>query len=183
MADMQSMGLGKLGAPDIIIKRKFRWTLKITTPVGDIPEHFVKIAAKPQLEIEETEINFLNATTWIPGKGKWQPIAISYIDTTHVEMKSLYDWITTIYDFTDPINLKNSEKSGWNGTALLTMYDGCGSTVERWLLQSCWPQSINFGDLDYGNSEEAIIELTLRYSDVKYEGVCGPNPTPQCMGC
>lgn len=177
------MGIGQLGAPNIIIKRKFRWTLEISTPCGQIPKHYVKVAARPSLDVEETELNFLNATTWIPGKGKWQPITVTYIDVATQDMTGLYSWIATVYDFTDPVNLKQSEKAGWNGTALLTMYDGCGTSLETWLLQSVWPQSINFGELDYANSEEATIELTLRYSDVRYNSTCGGNPTPCCRGC
>lgn len=178
-----TMGIGRLGAPNIIIKRKFRWTLEISTPCGFIPRHFVKLAARPHLEIDEHEISFLNATTWIPGKGKWQPITVTYIDVADAEMAGLYNWIATVHDFTDPINLRNSEKAGWNGSALLTMYDGCGSPLEYWLLNSCWPQSANFGDLAYDDSSEATIELTLRFSEVTYQGVCGPNPSPCCRGC
>lgn len=177
------MGIGRLGAPDIIIKRKFRWTLEITTPCGNVPKHYVKLAARPSLDIDEIELNFLNATTWAPGKGKWQPINVTYVDVASQEMVGLYSWIATVYDFTDPFNLRQSEKAGWNGTALLTMYDGCGKQIENWLLQSCWPQSVNFGDLDYSSSDEATIELTLRYSDVRYRSTCGGNPIPCCRGC
>ncbi len=183
MALGTGMGIGRLGAPNIIIKRKFRWTLDIETPVGLIPRHYVKVAARPQLEIDETEINFLNGTTWIPGKGKWQPINVTYIDVVDRDMASLYNWIASIYDYTDPVGLKNTEKAGWNATAILTMYDGCGSPLETWSLGSCWPQSINFGDVDYASSEESTIELTLRYSEVKYLATCAPQPIPQCKGC
>lgn len=179
------MGIGQLGAPNIIIKRKFRWTFEVTTPCGNIPRHFVKVASRPQLEIDETELNFLNDTTWIPGKAKWQPINVSYIDTTSMEMQGLYNWIATLYDFTESATTRSnqSEKSGWAGTALLTMFDGCGSPLEFWLLGDCWPQSVNFGDLAYDDSGEANIELTLRYSNVRYKGVCGPTPLSCCTGC
>lgn len=182
---MPGMGLGRLGAPGIIIKRKFRWTLEISTPCGNIPRHYVKVAARPSLDIEETEINFLNSTTWIPGKARWQPITVSYIDVPDNEMQGLYNWINTLYDFTSDATTRDnmSEKAGWAGSALLTMFDGCGTPLENWLLQSVWPQSINFGDLDYASSEEATIELTLRYSDVRYRAFCGPNPEPCCSGC
>lgn len=181
---MVAMGIGRLGAPNIIIKRKFRYTLQFTTPCGPVPEHYVKMAARPQLDIDETEINFLNAVTWIPGKGRWQPLTVTYVDVASADMQGLYNWIATVYDFTDPVNLRNSEKAGWNGTGLLTMLDGCGQPLEFWVLNSCFPQSINFGDLDYGDSETATIELTIRYSDVQYFGVCGVQ-TPQgcCRGC
>ena len=182
------MGIGKLGNPGMILKRKFRYTLEFSTPCGPVPPNYVKLAARPSLEIEDQEVNFLNATTWIPGKGKWQPLSVTYYDTNADDMGGLYNWIATVYggfsgSASGANELKQSEKSGWDGTGLLTMYDGCGSPMERWLLGSVWPQSINFGDLDYGNSEEATIELTLRFSSVQYRGICGPSPSPCHQGC
>lgn len=178
------MGIGKLGDPDKIFKRKFRYTLKIETPCGEIPEWFVKTAARPQLDIEETELNFLNGVTWIPGKGKWQPITVTYIDVADSLQQNLYDWLVAVYDFTNPVRLKQTEKPGWNATGTLRMFDGCGALLERWVLKSMWPQSINFGDLDYSNSEEATIELTLRYSEVQWKPKCKlQDPDCECRGC
>lgn len=185
---MENMGIGKLGAPNLILKRKFRFTLEISTPCGNIPKHYVKVAARPQLEIEEQELNFLNAVTWVPGKGRWQPMSVTYIDVPDAEMVGLYKWMATVYDFTEPVTLRQAEKVSWAGQANLIMYDGCGNPLERWLLKSVWPQSINFGDLDYSNSEEATIELTLRYSEVAYQSLCGWTNNPGerfgcCDGC
>jgi hypothetical protein len=184
---MEAMGIGKLGDSKIIIKRKFRWTLGIETPLGKIPESYCKVASRPNLEIDETEINFLNATTWIPGKGKWQPLSVTYIDIAKDDLMPLYDWVTSLYDFSSSegaeVALKNTEKEGWNATATLKMFDGCGNQLEMWQLKSCWPQSINFGDLDYSSSDEATIELSLRYSGVVYYNSCGREPAPSCKGC
>ena len=178
------MGIGRLGAPNLILKRKFRFTLAISTPCGNVPEHYVKVAARPQLEIDETELNFLNAVTWVPGKGRWQPLSVTYHDVPDAEMVGLYSWITTVYNFQNPVELKQSEKAGWAGTAFLNMYDGCGVPMEGWILGSVWPQSVNFGDLDYADSEAATIELTLRYSEVEYASNCRMGqPAPCCEGC
>jgi hypothetical protein len=178
------MGIGPLGAPNIIIKRKFRWTMAISTPCGFLPAYICKTAERPKLEVEETELNFLNAVTWLPGKGKWQPISVTYYDIANASMQGLFNWIATIYNFTDPVNLTQSEKSGWAGTALLTMYDGCGKPLEAWLLGSVWPQSISFGDLDYSSSDFCTVDLTLKYSEVQYRSFCGGvNPVACCRGC
>lgn len=177
------MGIGRVGAPGVIFKRKFRWTLSITTPCGFIPEHYVKVAARPKLSIEKTEVNFLNATTWMPGKAKWEPISVTYIDVPAQDMAGLWNWIATVYNFTDPNGLSQSEKAGWNGVGLLTLYDGCGAPLERWLLGSMFPESVDFGELDYSSSDEVTIELGLVYSDVQYQGICGPNPQACCRGC
>lgn len=177
------MGIGRVGRPDIVFKRKFRWTLEISTPCGNVPKHFVKVASRPKLAIEETEINFLNAVTWIPGKAKWEPITVTYYDIPAGDMSGLWNWIATVYDFNKTADLPMSEKAGWNGTANLTLFDGCGAPLERWLLSSCWPSNIDWGELDYASSDEVTIELQLRYSDVIYQGICGPTPNGCCRGC
>ena len=181
MADRKPMGMGVIGRSDITFKRKFRWTFEIQGFCDDIknkvPEHFVKVAARPNLSVEETEINHLNAKMWIPGKGTWDTITVTYIDVAHDEMRSLWNWLATVYNFTDPVFLSQGEKRDWDATGILNMYDGCGTLLESWQLQHMFPSAINFGDLDYSSSDEATIELTLRYSDVKYRSYC-PDFTP-----
>lgn len=180
------MGIGLLGRPDIIIKRKFRWMLWISTPCGDIGPWFVKSASRPQIDLDETELHFRNAVTWIPGKGKWQPITVTYVDAANREMQGLYNWLATVYNFTQPVQLQQAEKRDWAGTALLALFDGCGTPLESWQLDSCFPQSIKWGELDYSDSAECTIELTLRYSEVTYtpNTLCGIQPPVSCCsGC
>lgn len=188
MADRKPMGIGVIGQPDIVYKRKFRWTFEIIgfcdNETNVVPEHFVTIASRPNLTVEETEINHLNAKTWIPGKASWETITVTYMDVANEQMRSLFNWLATVYDFTDPINLRNGERRDWDATGLLYMYDGCGTLLEGWQMQRMFPTAINFGDLDYSSSDVATIELTLRYSDVKYRSYCPDfQPEPCCGGC
>ena len=188
MASTKPMGIGVIGQPDVVFKRKFRYTFEIqgfcNNQKNVVPEYFVKVASRPNLEIEETEINFLNGKMWIPGKASWQTMALTYIDVAHTEMQSLWNWLATMYDFTDPVNLRQGNRRDWDATGVLSMYDGCGVLLEQWQLQHCWPTAIDFGDLDYSSSEEATIELTLRYWDVIYRSYCPDfTPTPCCTGC
>jgi hypothetical protein len=181
------MGIGNLGFSNLVFKKKFRYTFELQDICGNlkVPKHYVKVAARPNLDIEETEINFLNATTWIPGKAKWQTMTVTYIDVATADMAPLYSWLASIYNFTNPITLEmGSQRRDYTGTAILKLWDGCGSLLERWTLKSVWPKAINFGELDYNNSEEVTIELTLRYSEVKYEPICPAFPiNPCCSPC
>jgi hypothetical protein len=188
---MINMGIGELGGPSLVFKRKFRWTFQVNNVCGGqvrVPEHFVKLAARPNITIEETEINFLNAKTWIPGKGTWETITVTYYDVSQagngVGNEGLWSWLATVYDFTSPIELQQSStRESYGGDARLNLYDGCGTSMEEWLLHSVWPQAINFGELDYSSSEEVTIEVTLRYTDVEYFNFCGQDPSPCCEGC
>jgi hypothetical protein len=186
--DRKPMGIGQIGRPDMVFKRKFRWTFEIhgfcDNQKNVVPEHFVQTASRPNLSIEETEINHLNAKTWIPGKASWETITITYQDVAHVEMQSLWNWLVSVYDFTDPVNLPMGNKQDWNAQGILNLYDGCGVLLEGWQLNNMFPTAINFGELDYSSSDICTIELTLRYSDLKYRSYC-PNFIPQgcCTGC
>lgn len=181
------MGIGEIGKADKIFKRNFRWTMQFTIPCEDgvIPEYYVKTAGRPQIEIDEHELHFLNGVTWIPGKGKFQSLSVTYYDVAHRDMVGLYNWVLSVYDFNNPTDLHQSEKRGWSGFGVLNMYEGCGNLIESWGFDSCWPQSINFGNtLAYDDGEISTIELTIRYSQLYYKSHCGmPQPKGCCIGC
>jgi hypothetical protein len=201
---MARMGIGVLGDDNIVFKRKFRWTFTVEDICGSsaIPESFVKLAARPNLSIEETEINFLNAKTWIPGKGSWNTITVTYLDVANVagstvkpespgSPDNIYKWLASVYDFrgkaagATPGQLNNgSRRRDYAAVGVLKLYDGCGGILETWLLEDMWPTEVNFGDLDYASSDNVEIELTLRYSNVEYTPGCGATfPAPCCTTC
>jgi len=44
-----------------------------------------------------------------------------------------------------------------------------GNALEEWTIENCWPQTVNWGDLDYTSSDTADIEMTLRYDRAHME--------------
>lgn len=184
------MGMGVLVDDTTIFKRKFRWGMTITPKCKTggnkaISEEFVKLASRPNITIEETEINMKNGRTWIPGKASWETITVTFYDIVGEAagqgIMALYTWLASVYDFTQGIQGSRTERVARMGSSIsdyaaeieLRMYSGCGEVLEQWELLDAWPQAINFGDLDYASSEEATIELTIRYSDVRYCSCAG----------
>ena len=179
---MADMGLGELGKPEVMFKRKFRWKFIVDSPAGEIKMDYVKVAARPSLSIEETEINFLNAKMFIPGKATWETITVTYYDIGGKNV-NLWSWLASVYDFTKDGDKMSSTPKGYAGQGTLTLLDGFGGDVEEWQLDNMWPSAANFGDLDYSSSEECTVELTLRYSKVRYTNMCGGSPSANCTGC
>ena len=183
-----NMGIGPLG--NATFKRKYRWTFRVENIGGNaalgVGGQYVKVANRPQLEVEETEINFLNGKTWIPGKATFQQLAVTYYDSasTDAAVNNLLLWVNRVYNFKDGGSefiqatqrnvAKNAAGTGYAGNGILTMLDGSGYAIEEWRLVNCWPVSINFGDLDYSSSEECTVELNLRYNFAKYTNYCIP---------
>lgn len=136
----QDMGLGRLSDADLVFKRKYRWTLEIQgLCVGDIPPFYVKTAARPNLTIDETEINHLHGKTWIPGKGTWETIQVTYYDVqNNAALSTLWSWLASVYNFTDFNGMHQaSTRRGYAGTGILKLYDGCGQVMEEWNLYHC----------------------------------------------
>ncbi len=155
------VGIGMTDQPDVIFKRKFRWTFKATFPDVELTEAFVKLSARPNIEIEETEINFLSNKTWIPGKATWESITITYygVEPEGDFMKKL----ATIIEHS--FKKDGKRKKNYFGDGELLLYDGCGVILEKWQLDDIGLHAINF---DSGYSDETDVELTMRYAKVKY---------------
>lgn len=192
MAESLPMGIGALGFSNLVFKRKFRFTFELqgicagkSGGGSSVSKSFVKIAARPHLSVDETEINFLNAKTWIPGKAYWNTMTVTYIDAATADLQGLYNWLASVYDFTDPVNLhQGSMRQDYSATGIVKLWDGCGSLLEIWTLKNVWPTDVDFGDVDYASSDECTIALTLRYSDVKYQSICpGFTPAGCCTSC
>lgn len=205
----QLMGIGPIGTSNnVIFKRKFRWTFEVQdvcaggNNLGNIPSSYVKLAARPNISFDETEINFLQGKMFIPGKATFETVTVTYYDITPVKsdtILNLYNWIGSVYDFLGQPTAGNNQAGSWlnprmssygngaggyGGTGVLNMYDGGGVPLEQWTLYTCWPQSVNFGDLDYSASDECNIELTLRYTFAKWRNICGDQqPNPCYRGC
>lgn len=178
-----NMGIGRLGGANLIIKKKYLWTFQVINLCNGmkISESFVKSMSRPSWDTDETELNFLNAKTYIPGKTTLETLTVTYIDVATVDQQPLWSWLASVYNYNDPVKMHSaSKRSDYSGTGILVMYDTTGTPLEQWVMIDCWPKGVNFGDLSMEDSEPAEIELTLRYSAIKYTSLC-PTYTP--YGC
>jgi len=189
---VQGMGIGLVGIgdPGVHIKRKHLWTLTAESNSTKCPfridPYFVKVAARPNIDFEETELNFLNGRTWIPGKPTFQETSITIMDvsgnlTGSNGSQGIYQWLTNIYNFTSPTKqYMNSVRREYTATVTLNLYDSCGTIIETWRLLDAWIKSANFGDVDTSSSDTLDIEMTLRYSQISFNHYC---PTLQLQDC
>lgn len=176
-----AMGIGKLGSPNIMFKTKFRWMLHVIGADGRLVSDrcFVKVAARPQLDIEEVELDFLKQKTWIPGKSNWQSTTITVWGIQEGGGAELTEYVAQVYSQAQNNPLVQFEKC----TFVLELFDGCGSLLESWHMKEGFITSVNFGELDFSSSEETTLELEVRYTQVEYKSYCGPNGAALPEGC
>jgi len=173
---MVEMGLGALGG-DVCHKRKYRWRLSIDE-LGVIDEILPpKKSARPNLSFKTIEAQHLNESIHYPGKPDWKPINLTFYEIQHGGDSPIWKWLTAgkkkdgkndsgIYDpnASEPgQQWKARFTSTYKFKVKLEMLDGCGEVVETWIYDHAWPENIEFGDLDYGDSEVVTVDVTLRY--------------------
>jgi hypothetical protein len=155
-----------LESTEVCFKRKNRWLFIIpdisAEGVNTLPP---SRGARPSLSFKEMEAQHLSETVYFPAKPEWKPITLSLYDIKKpgLVQNPVFEWVKKIYD--------PQKDSSWTAPcdgfkkkiARLELYDGCGTTIEQWVFESIWPQSIEFGDLDMASSEVVTLELTLRY--------------------
>lgn len=179
-----NMGIGLLGEENTVFKRRFRWLFSISDLINgsgfgsvikyatsQAPGHICKISSRPVLKFNEQEVQHVIETIHLPAKPTWDPISLTLYDLKGDDY--LYQWIKAFYDPEEGLVNPAAEDTAFIETnvnigfpkklGLLQLLDGHGNEVERWELQGCWPVDINWGLLDFSNSETLDIEIQLRY--------------------
>lgn len=183
---------GEKGSENVF-KRKFRWTLSMGNylggAVGDDTEGgymwYARVANRPTLTVEETQIDHLHEKHYISGKPTWETIGITIYDvkktigSSSASELSLHLWLNSVFRFSDnnqfapPTGNYRSYDMGdhnleYKKDLTLRMLDGHGATMESWILSGAWPTSTVWGDLDYSSSDTADVEITVRFDRAKF---------------
>jgi hypothetical protein len=170
-----------------VLKRKFRWLFNIeniTTGNSGLP---CLKASRPKIQFREMQAEHLNETISYPSKPEWQPIQIVLYDRCTGSENPIFTWLKQQYDPSSCSKWKPCVAAlSFKTCATLNMLDGCGNILETWLIEHCYPQSIDFGELDMSDSGVVTVDFTLKY-DRAYQtypsGGGGIYSSTSCSSC
>ena len=93
--------------------RKNRWVVRFPSDLG-ISEWMLKSAARPKINQNEKEIQFLNTSTWVVGRYTWDAINLTFRDPIAPSAsQALMEWI----------RLASESVTGRQGYAMQTKRD------------------------------------------------------------
>ena len=155
---------------ETVFKRKFRWTLEGNIPGGRIEPMFVKVSARPNLEIEETH---LNGTPIACTKPEWEQITFTtfgFDEWTDDKKQEFWKVLSSCW------NSETQLPCNETGEFKIVLYDGCGNAIEEWEFKEAYISGIIFSELDHSPSEPTEFELTIKYKTVIYNAVTNFRP-------
>ena len=140
--------------------RKNRWLLRFPADLG-IQEWFLSAAARPSITQRETEIPFLNTSTWVVGRYTWDAMQITLRDPIGPSAsQAVMEWIRL---HSESVTGRQGYAAGYKRDVELEMLDPTGVVVQKWILKNTMATTANFGDLSYNDDEIASITINLRF--------------------
>lgn len=139
--------------------RKNRWVFRFPSDLG-IQEWWLSSASRPKINQGETEIQFLNTSTWVVGRYIWDTIDISFRDPIGPSAsQAIMEWVRL---HSESITGRQGYAAGYKRDIELEMLDPTGVVVQKWILKNAMLTNVNFGDLSYSEDGLAEIQATIR---------------------
>lgn len=141
-------------------KKQNRFILRFPSKLG-IQEWFVETAERPKYTSEETELKFLNTSTYVIGRFTWETMSVKFRDPIGPSAaQALMEWIRL---HSESVTGRQGYSSGYKAQIDLELLDPTGVVIEKWVLEGTQLKDVDFGSLDYGSSDVANITATLRF--------------------
>ena len=140
-------------------KKQNRFIFRFPSPLG-IQEWFVASGKRPAISIGETEIQFLNTSTYVAGRFNWETIDVTFRDPIGPSAaQALMEWVRL---HAESVTGRMGYAAGYKKQVTLEMLDPTGVAIEKWLLQGTFLTDVNFDSLGYSDDGIATITATLR---------------------
>ncbi|MBO8428240.1 MAG: hypothetical protein IAC58_06835 [Firmicutes bacterium] len=140
--------------------RKNRWLFRFPADLG-IQEWFLASASRPSITQGETEIQFLNTSTWVVGRYTWDVIEITLRDPIGPSAsQAIMEWVRL---HSESITGRQGYAAGYKRDIELEMLDPTGVVVQKWILKNTMLTNVKFGELSYEDDSIASITASLRF--------------------
>ena len=138
-------------------KLKNRFIMRI----DGIPAYLIKTAGRPQITFDEVELNHMNVTRYVKGKGKWQALQVTLYDpVVPSASQAVMEWVRLSHE---SVTGRDGYSDFYKKDITFQVLGPVGDIVEEWSLKGAWIKDAQFGDMDFGSSDPAEITLSLRY--------------------
>lgn len=177
MATINDIGIPGVGTGILQPKLKNRWRITFANLGGGVDSQPMSMQAvnvtRPVLNFEEVQLDRYNSRAWVASKHNFEPMTLTLEDdVTGSASKVLQEqiqkqqWLTGAEG---PWLATAGEGSLYKFVTYMDLMDGNEQVIEKWTVEGCWFQNIDYTDLDYTASEAVQITCTIRYDHARQD--------------
>ena len=153
------------------LKYRFRVifeNLGVSTPRTELTKQVIDFT-RPSVSFEDMTIDIYNSKIRLAGKHTWEDVTVNIRDDAGGQVAKLVgEQLQKQMDFVEMASAASGIDykfitrceilDGGNGTSTPTV-------LETWELYGCYLTSVNYNDLNYGESAPVTIAMTMRYDN------------------
>jgi hypothetical protein len=176
MATINDIGIPGVGSGILHPKQKNRWRVTFANMGGggsdSQPLSMQAVTVmRPTLSFAEVPLHRYNSIDWVAGKHSWEPMTLTLEDdVTGTASRVIQDQIQSqqwLIGAEGQWLAARGEGSLYKFVTILDQLDGNDVTIEEWIMESCWFNNINYGELDYSTGDQVTIEVTIRFGHAR----------------
>lgn len=176
MSTINDIGIPGVGTGILHPKHKNRWRVTFANLAGGVDSQPLSMQARrvkrPKLTFEEIELHRYNSRAWVAGKHTWEKMTMTVEDDVTGSASQVIQaqaqkqqwligaegqWLAAA-----------GEGSAYKFVTYLDMLDGNDQAIEKWTVEGCWIDDIDYGEVDYtATSEAVVIELSIRFDHAR----------------
>lgn len=181
MATINDIGIPGVGTGILQPKLKNRWRVTFANMGAGSDSQPLSMQAinitRPILNFEEVQLDRYNSRAWIAGKHMFEPMTITFEDdisgTASAVLQAQIQEQQHLIGAEGPFLAAAPEGSLYKFVTYLDLLDGNEQVVEKWSVEGCWIQNIDYTDLDYAASEAVQITTSIRYDHARQDVLGG----------
>lgn len=129
--------------------------------IEGIPAYTIKAAARPQVSVNEVELDHINLKRYVAGKSSWQTLSLTLYDPiVPSAAQAVMEWFRLVHE---SVTGRDGYADFYKKDVTVNVLGPPGDKIEEWTLKGAFPTDINFGDLDWATDDYQTIEVTLRF--------------------
>jgi len=175
MSTINDIGIPGVGNGILHPRQKNRWRITFANLGGGADSQPLSMQAvtvtRPVISFEEVQLDRYVSRAWIAGKYTFEPITLSFEDdvsgtaaTVIQAQLQKQQWLTGAEG---QWMAASGEGSLYKFVTYLDMLDGNDQVTEKWTIEGCWFQQVDYTDLDMAASDAVLITTTLRYDHAR----------------
>ena len=175
MATINDIGIPGVGSGILQPKQKNRWRITFANLGGGEDSQPLSMQAitvtRPVLSFEEVQLDRYVSRAWIAGKYTFEPMTLVFEDdVTGSASKVLQAQLQKqqwLIGAEGQWLAAAGEGSLYKFVTYLDLLDGNEQLIEKWTVEGCWLQNVDYTDLDYAAGDAVTISTTIRYDHAR----------------
>ncbi len=171
MSTIADIGIPGVGSGILHPKQKNRWRVTFANMGGGTDSQPVSMQAtkitRPKVKFEKVTLHRYNSVSYIAAKHSWDPLEftieddVSSLAATVVQAQlQKQQWLIGAQG---QWLAAAGEGSLYKFVTYLSQLDGNDQVIENWVIEGCWLETTDYGELTYENGEAVTITLSISF--------------------